>query len=126
MKFSETFKMTTWLEHVKATQEKHGLSYKDAMSEASKTWDKKAGKPKKKRSYKGKKKSSKKASRKGSRKGKGKGKGKGVAKGTLSPALEKWGEATKDARKKLGIKGFVPMKKGTKLYRETKKIYNKM
>ena len=35
----------------------------------------------------------------------------------------RWASAVKAARDKLGIKGFVPIKKGTKLYDEAKSIY---
>merc|ERR1711941_6850 len=38
--------------------------------------------------------------------------------------LSKWAAAFKQARKNLGVKGFKPIKKGTALYRETKRIYN--
>merc|ERR1712150_248605 len=40
--------------------------------------------------------------------------------------LSKWTKAFVQARKKLGIKGFKPCKKGTKLYKETRKLYNNM
>ena len=36
-----------------------------------------------------------------------------------------WIEALKIARKQLGVKGFSPCKKGTKLYTLAKKIQNK-
>ena len=35
----------------------------------------------------------------------------------------RWASAVKTARDQLGIKGFMPVKKGTKLYDEAKKIY---
>jgi hypothetical protein len=35
----------------------------------------------------------------------------------------RWASAVKTARDQLGIKGFVPIKKGTKLYDEAKKLY---
>jgi hypothetical protein len=35
----------------------------------------------------------------------------------------RWASAVKAARDQLGIKGFVPIKKGTKLYDEAKKLY---
>ena len=34
-----------------------------------------------------------------------------------------WIKAVQKARKNLGIEGFVPIKKGTKLYKEAKKIH---
>merc|ERR1712226_158539 len=37
--------------------------------------------------------------------------------------LSKWTKAFMAARKKLGIKGFVACKKGTKFYKEAMKIY---
>merc|ERR1711941_50948 len=37
--------------------------------------------------------------------------------------IDKWTKAFMAARKSLGIKGFVPCKKGTKLYKETMKLY---
>merc|ERR1712173_494109 len=37
--------------------------------------------------------------------------------------LAKWTTAFMKARKKLGLKGFTPCKKGSKLYAETMKIY---
>merc|ERR1712154_87023 len=36
----------------------------------------------------------------------------------------KWANAFKQARKNLGIKGFQPLKKGSRLYRETRRIYD--
>merc|ERR1719364_44104 len=39
--------------------------------------------------------------------------------------IAKWGLATKQARKQLGIKGFVAVKKGSKLYAAVKAIYAK-
>merc|ERR1719266_1884429 len=38
--------------------------------------------------------------------------------------LSKWTKAFMQARKNLKIKGFVPCKKGTKLYKETMRLYN--
>merc|ERR1712154_210993 len=37
--------------------------------------------------------------------------------------ISKWNKAFMQARKNLGIKGFMPIKKGTKLYRETMRLY---
>jgi hypothetical protein len=37
--------------------------------------------------------------------------------------LAKWTKAFMAARKKLGLKGFVPCKKGTKFYKEAMKLY---
>merc|ERR1711935_118667 len=37
--------------------------------------------------------------------------------------LSKWTNAFMKARRNLGVKGFKPCKKGTALYKETKKIY---
>merc|ERR1712061_903189 len=37
--------------------------------------------------------------------------------------IQKWNEAFMQARKNLGIKGFMPCKKGSKLYKETMKLY---
>merc|ERR1719412_1506459 len=39
--------------------------------------------------------------------------------------LAKWTSAMMQARKKLGLKGFVACKKGTKFYNETMKLYRK-
>jgi len=39
--------------------------------------------------------------------------------------LSKWTKAFMAARKKLGLKGFVACKKGTKFYNETMKLYRK-
>merc|ERR1719411_2392297 len=39
--------------------------------------------------------------------------------------LSKWIDAFMQARKNLGVKGFVPVKKGTKLYNEAMKLYKK-
>jgi len=39
--------------------------------------------------------------------------------------LAKWTKAFMQARKNLGIKGFVACKKGTKFYKEAMKIYRK-
>merc|ERR1711994_535624 len=38
--------------------------------------------------------------------------------------LKPWVKAFVAARKKLGVKGFTPCKKGTQLYKETKKLYD--
>ena len=40
-----------------------------------------------------------------------------------NPAILKWCHAVQSARKMLGIVGFVPVKKGTALYKLTKQIY---
>merc|ERR1719375_1412365 len=37
----------------------------------------------------------------------------------------KWAAATKQARKQLGVKGFVAVKKGSKLYNAVRAIYNR-
>merc|ERR1712070_290594 len=37
----------------------------------------------------------------------------------------KWANAVKSARKELGLKGFVPIKKGTPLYQKAKAMYMK-
>merc|ERR1711879_499498 len=37
--------------------------------------------------------------------------------------IEKWTKALMQARKNLGVKGFVACKKGSKLYKETMKLY---
>merc|ERR1719359_362497 len=37
--------------------------------------------------------------------------------------LAKWNKAMMAARKKLGITGFVPIKKGTEFYQETMRMY---
>lgn len=39
--------------------------------------------------------------------------------------LGKWTAAFKQARKNLGVKGFKACKKGTALYRETRRIYDR-
>merc|ERR1719419_493746 len=39
--------------------------------------------------------------------------------------IDKWTSAFMEARKNLGVTGFQAIKKGTKLYNETKKIYDK-
>merc|ERR1712217_883830 len=39
--------------------------------------------------------------------------------------LDKWTKAFMQARKNLGIKGFVACKKGTKFYKEAMKLYRK-
>lgn len=39
--------------------------------------------------------------------------------------MHKWNAAFMQARKNLGITGFVPLKKGTKLYNATMKLYKK-
>merc|ERR1719310_1815922 len=38
--------------------------------------------------------------------------------------IKKWAEATKKARKELKIKGFVAVKKGSKLYKAVRAIYD--
>merc|ERR1711994_189401 len=38
--------------------------------------------------------------------------------------ISKWTKAFMQARKNLKIKGFVPCKKGTAVYKETRKLYN--
>jgi len=40
--------------------------------------------------------------------------------------LKKWCQATAQARKELGITGFVAVKKGTRYYKLAKKIYNEL
>merc|ERR1712025_811163 len=40
--------------------------------------------------------------------------------------IKKWVKATQQARKELGITGFVAIKKGTKYYKLAKKIYKDM
>merc|ERR1712048_758505 len=37
--------------------------------------------------------------------------------------IEKWNKAFMQARKNLGIKGFMPCKKGSKLYKETMRLW---
>merc|ERR1712018_1055035 len=37
--------------------------------------------------------------------------------------ISKWNKAFMQARKNLGLKGFVPCKKGSKLYNETMRLY---
>merc|ERR1711879_846920 len=37
--------------------------------------------------------------------------------------IDKWTKAFMQARKNLGVSGFVPLKKGSKLYKETMKLY---
>jgi len=39
--------------------------------------------------------------------------------------ISKWTAAFSKARKNLGVTGFVPCKKGTKLYKETMRLYRK-
>jgi len=39
--------------------------------------------------------------------------------------IAKWGQATKAARKALGIKGFKPVKKGSALYKKVMELYKK-
>merc|ERR1711869_52904 len=38
--------------------------------------------------------------------------------------IKGWTEAVQKARKELGVKGFVPVKKGSALYKKAKELYN--
>merc|ERR1711904_512958 len=38
--------------------------------------------------------------------------------------IKGWTEAVQKARKELGVKGFVPVKKGSALYKKAKEFYN--
>merc|ERR1711937_34077 len=38
--------------------------------------------------------------------------------------IKGWIEAVQKARKELGVKGFVPIKKGSALYKKAKELYN--
>merc|ERR1711918_84861 len=38
--------------------------------------------------------------------------------------IKGWTEAVQRARKELGVKGFVPVKKGSALYKKAKEFYN--
>merc|ERR1712146_299991 len=40
-------------------------------------------------------------------------------------SLQKWGQAVKAARKALGLKGFVAIKKGSPVYNKAKSLYKK-
>merc|ERR1719263_1397647 len=47
-----------------------------------------------------------------------------TAKKRFSTTIKGWLEAVKKARKELGVKGFVAIKKGSALYKKAKEFYN--
>merc|ERR1719181_416635 len=47
-----------------------------------------------------------------------------AAKKRYSSTIKGWIEAVAKARKELGVKGFVPIKKGSALYKKAKEFYN--
>merc|ERR1712025_1085732 len=47
-----------------------------------------------------------------------------AAKKRYNSTIKAWIEACQKARKELGIKGFVPIKKGSALYKKAKEFYN--
>merc|ERR1719443_1718224 len=47
-----------------------------------------------------------------------------VAKKNYNSTIKVWIEAVQKARKELGVKGFVPIKKGTALYKKAKEFCN--
>merc|ERR1711918_57388 len=47
-----------------------------------------------------------------------------AAKKRFAKTIEGWLDAVQKARKELGVKGFVPIKKGSALYKKAKEFYN--